>query len=116
MLNRRQDPRYSVNVRVDVFGRGLSHVQMAQTENISTSGLFVVLDDLKNFVLNETIHLRIFLTDQDAFFDVKAKIIRIELGGQNNQSRGLGVQFVELTEPQNKVIHRFLAPYAAKVP
>ncbi len=104
----RQKPRYSAQLKVDVFTPGLEHLRVEKTANISQTGLFICTEITAK--LNDKFHLRIIFSDQDAYFDVKAKVIWI-CDGKSSHPRGLGLHFVELNEAQNHVIDSYLKKY-----
>ncbi len=104
----RRKPRYSANLSVMVFTRGLNHFVAEKTANISTGGLFVCTDHPAE--KGEKLHIRVMMTDLDAFFDVKTEVVWVCTKGSGHP-QGLGLQFTDLTEDQKNVISRFMRNY-----
>ena len=106
--SQRAKPRYAMNLRVEMFTKGFNHHLVEKTANISTGGLFVCTD--VEAQTGEKLHLRVHFLDKAAYFDVKGAVVWV-CNGERGHPKGLGVQFVELSEPQLEVIRRYLSQY-----
>lgn len=104
----RKRPRYAANVKVEMFTKGLDHVFAGQTANISKGGLFICTDHLGS--VDETLHLRIILSDKNAFFSVKTRVAWVCLG-DGSHPQGLGVEFIDISPDQAQIIDKFLIDY-----
>lgn len=107
-VRERRKPRYSANLSVMVFTRGLNHFMAEKTANISLGGLFVCTDH--NAEVGEKLHIRIMMSDLDAYFDVKSEVVWVCPKGSGHP-QGLGLRFCDLNEDQQAVISRFLKNY-----
>ncbi len=104
----RKAPRYSMNLAVEIFSKGLNHVHGAKTANVSLTGLFVCTDLAA--ALGEQLHLRVVLKDKEAFFDIRGQVVWV-CDGQGTHPQGLGLQFVNLSRDQQNVINQHLKDY-----
>jgi Tfp pilus assembly protein PilZ len=107
-INRRLKPRYAANLKVEMLTRGLNHYTIEKCANVSLGGLFVCTD--YSAQQNEKIHVRIILSDKNSYFDLKTRVAWI-CDGQGSHPKGLGLQFIELTDEQLKVVRHFLKDY-----
>ncbi len=103
----RQKPRYAARLKVEVMTKGLEHHHIEKTANISHTGLFLCTD--MKAKLNDKMHLRIILSDQDAYFEVKARVVWV--CSEGSHPAGWGMEFVELNAVQTQVINKFLTEY-----
>jgi len=104
----RRKPRYSANMQVTVFTKGLNHFQSEKTANISQGGLFICTS--YKCEVGEKLHVRIILSDIDSFFDMKAKVAWTN-DASNSHPEGIGVEFVDMTNEQKEVISKILSKY-----
>jgi len=102
---RRRPERRRLATRVEVETDRASYV--ANTENISTEGLFVGTD--QEHPIGERIRLRFQLPGQDAPLTVEAEVrwIRRKAATEGVAVTGLGLLFVELSSPAAASIRRF---------
>jgi Tfp pilus assembly protein PilZ len=107
-INRRLKPRYSVHIKVEMLTKGLNHYAVEKCANVSLGGLFVCSD--YSAEQDEKIHIRVIMSDKDSYFDIKTRVAWI-CDGHGSHPRGLGLEFVELTQEQNHIIARFLKDY-----
>lgn len=107
-ISRRKRPRYAADIRVELFTRGLQHWIAERTANISVGGLFVCTES--DSTIGERVHMRIYLQDRDAFFDMKGKVVWC-CNGEDSHPKGLGIEFIEVTEIQQRVIDQVLKDY-----
>ena len=104
----RKKPRYAMNVQALVFTKGLEHFVSERTANISEGGLFVCTEHPAQ--IGERLHIRVILSDQDSYFDVKTKVAWVA-DGSTGHPKGLGLEFIDLNEPQKRVIGTVLKKY-----
>jgi uncharacterized protein (TIGR02266 family) len=104
----RAKPRYAANLEVEIFTRGLNHEKVARIANISSGGLFVCTDYKSE--IGEKVHLRITFSDRDAFFDVKGRVVWV-CQGEKGHPNGLGLEFDEVSAPQQEIINKILSQY-----
>ncbi len=105
---KRNKARYAANIAVEMFTQGLNYFRAERTANISLGGLFVCTEyDGK---MNEKVHIRIILSDRDSYFDVKTRIAWT-CDGSSSHPKGLGLEFIEVTDIQKMVIEKFLKDY-----
>jgi len=97
-----------MNVQTMVFTKGLEHFLSERTANISEGGIFVCTDF--ECPVGEKLHIRVILSDQDSYFDVKTRVAWI-CQGDAGHPKGLGLEFVDLNEPQKRVIGTVLKRY-----
>ncbi len=107
-INRRLKPRYAVDIRIEMLTKGLDHYVVERCANVSLGGVFVCSD--YSAQMNERVHVRIILADQDAYFDVKTEVAWI-CDGSGSHPKGLGLRFIELSKEQDMIIDRFLREY-----
>jgi uncharacterized protein (TIGR02266 family) len=107
-VRERRKPRYSANIRVLVYTKGLNHFESHKTANISSGGLFVCTDH--SATIGDKMHLRIILGDRDAYFEVKSKVVWVCPSG-NGHPQGLGLEFFEVTDDQKEIIEKILKDY-----
>jgi Tfp pilus assembly protein PilZ len=107
-VQRRQKARYAANIAVEMFTQGLNYFRAERTANISLGGLFVCTEYAGK--TDEKVHIRIILSDRDSYFDVKTRIAWT-CDGSGTHPKGLGLEFIELTDPQKMVIEKFLKDY-----
>jgi uncharacterized protein (TIGR02266 family) len=104
----RRKARYALNVQTLVFTKGLEHFLSERTANISEGGIFVCTD--YESPVGEKLHIRVILSDQDSYFDVKTRVAWV-CDGEGGHPKGLGLEFVDLNEPQKRVIATVLKRY-----
>jgi len=104
----RQKPRYAAQLKVDVFMKGLVHHRIEKTANISLGGIFLCTELPGE--IGDKMHLRIILSDREAFFDIKARIAWT-CNNEGSHPQGLGLEFIDLNEAQKDVINKILAQY-----
>lgn len=104
----RQKARYSAQLKVEIFLKGLEHHHIDKTANISETGLFLCTELPSE--IGDKMHLRIILSDRAAFFDVKAQVVWL-CDGNGSHPRGIGLEFVELNRVQSEVIEKILREY-----
>lgn len=107
-INRRLKPRYAVDVKVEMLTQGLDHYVVEKCANVSLGGLFVCTD--YSAKENERVHVRIILSDQDAYFDIKTEVAWV-CGEESSHPKGLGLRFVDINEQQQAIIDRFFKKY-----
>lgn len=107
-IKERRKPRYAANLTVLVFTKGLNHFQAKKTANISSGGLFVCTDYASE--VGEKLHIRINFTDIDSFFDLRTRVAWV-CSSETSHPQGLGLEFIEITETQRKVIDQILGKY-----
>ena len=104
----RRKPRYSANLQVWVFTKGLNHFESERTANISSGGLFVCTGHSAE--VGERLHIRVILSDIDSYFDVKTRVAWV-CGDEGSHPAGLGLEFIELDEAQTHVVQTILKDY-----
>jgi uncharacterized protein (TIGR02266 family) len=104
----RRKPRYSANIKVLVFTKGLNHFESQKTANISTGGLFVCTDHPAE--IGDKMHIRIILGDRDAYFEVKTKVVWVCPTGTGHP-QGLGLEFYDVSSDQQEIISKILKDY-----
>ena len=104
----RRKPRYSANLSVMVFTKGLNHFQSERTANISSGGLFICTD--VKCEIGEKLHIRVMLSDIDSYFDMKTRVAWT-CGADQSHPEGVGLEFIELNDAQQKVIKDILTNY-----
>ncbi len=104
----RLKPRYSANLEVLVYTKGLDHFVAEKTANISKGGLFVCTSHKAE--VGDKMHIRIILSDIDSYFEVKTRVAWLCDGGASHPE-GIGLEFVEINEAQSEVIDRILTKY-----
>lgn len=104
---RRRPERYKLATRVEVETERASYV--ANTENISTGGLFVATD--RAHPIGERMKLRFQLPGQDAPLSMEAEVrwIRRGLSTDGVAVTGLGLLFVDPSRSALAAIRRFKA-------
>jgi Tfp pilus assembly protein PilZ len=107
-IQRRIKARYAANIAVEMFTQGLNYFRAERTANISLGGLFVCTEYTGK--IDEKVHIRIILSDRDSYFDVKTRIAWT-CDGSGSHPKGLGLEFIELTDQQKMVIEKFLKDY-----
>lgn len=106
--SQRKKPRYQLALKAEVWVRDLEHHVIEQTANISMGGLF--LCTALDLPQGDIVHVRIIFKDLDAYFDAKSKVVW-RCNGSGSHPVGLGLEFIELNEPQIAVIERYLKNY-----
>jgi Tfp pilus assembly protein PilZ len=109
-VRERRKPRYSANIRVLVFTKGLNHFEARKTANISTGGLFICTELKDKFEIDEKLHIRIILDDRDAYFEVKTKVVWVCPEGSGHPS-GLGLEYTDVSDDQKEIIDKILKDY-----
>jgi uncharacterized protein (TIGR02266 family) len=104
----RRKPRYSSNLTVMVFTKGLNHFLSEKAANISSGGLFVCTDHAVE--IGDKLHIRITLSDIESYFDLKTRVAWICPSGSSHP-QGFGLEFIELNEAQQKVVTDILSKY-----
>jgi len=107
-INRRLKARYAVNIKIEMLTKGLNHYNVERCANVSLGGIFVCTDYQAEE--NERVHVRVIFSDKEAFFDVKTRVAWT-CDGAGSHPRGLGLEFVEITQEQNLIIQHFLKDY-----
>lgn len=109
-LEKRLYPRYSADVKVEIITKGLEMPHTGRTANISLGGLFVCTEYSAD--LGEKIFVRIIFKDKDAFFDIRTIVRWKSAGGPDAEMpKGVGLEFVDMTEKHKFVINNFLKDY-----
>lgn len=106
--NRRLKPRYAVNMKVEMLTKGLNHYNIERCANVSLGGIFVCTDYAAES--NEKVHIRVIFSDKNSYFDVKTRVAWI-CPADGSHPQGLGLEFVELSEEQHKIVIHFLKDY-----
>ncbi len=107
-VRERRKPRYSANLSVLVFTKGLNHFESQKTANISSGGLFVCTDQLSE--TGEKLHVRVMLADINSYFDVKTRVAWV-CKGEASHPQGMGLEFIDLEVDQKEVVTKILAKY-----
>ncbi|NCN41932.1 PilZ domain-containing protein [bacterium] len=107
-INRRLKPRYAVDIKVEMLTKGLDHYVVERCANVSLGGIFVCTD--YSAEMDERVHVRIILSDKDAYFDLKTKVAWI-CDDSGSHPKGLGLQFVEISTEQQIIIDKILRDY-----
>lgn len=104
---RRRPERRKLATRVEVETDRTSYV--ANTENISTGGLFIGTD--QTHPIGERMRLRFQLPGQDAPLTVEAEVrwIRRSAATEGGHVTGLGLLFIDVSFPAVASLRRFMA-------
>ena len=102
MSDRRQHPRLSIAVEVDL--RSEHNFYSAQTRDLSVGGLFIETD----VALPIGTRLRVDLKFLKKRLDAEAEVTWT-LAGDDKKSVGVGVRFVDLPAAARKNIEQFMA-------
>ena len=108
--NRRKSIRYNEEIEVEMMVKGLETPYVEKSANISGGGLFVCTNYEGD--VDEKVHLRIIFPKFEAFFDVRAAVRWLSDGLSSGLPKGLGLEFVDLTEKQTVVIKDFLNDFS----
>jgi len=101
---RRIDRRTSVEVRVDLFSDDTFFTGF--TENISQGGLFVATS--APFAIGDELEIRLTLMGTSArTYRAVVRWVR-PTGGSGGLPGGMGVQFLDLSEPERVALQRFV--------